>query len=1068
MSEVLFTGERFIPGVNDKKLSIEHYQRYKSVLPYVKGKVVLDAACGEGYGSNLMADYASSVIGIDIDGCTIENASKKYASCKDNLCYIQGSIADLSMVENASVDVLISFETIEHVSEEIQLQFLKEIKRVLKADGVLFMSTPNKKIYSDLYHYKNEFHVKEFYYNEFMDFLKKQFQFVRFYNQSYEVLSLLADISEKIDNIYFESKEEFNGDMAKYFVAVASDKDISNYKLSSACLYDTNEYDHYINRILELQNEEEKRNNHIAKLDIIINEQNAIKEENATIKEENAAVKEELENQKVQNNNLQGHIEQLLQKEREYEHLKNTKAYKLIGIVQKTGDFVLPKNSKRRFFARVLYNSFRYPKLMLKMINYKRIKNYLKYVKLEGMEGVNRRYQEAKELEEVRVYPNKKIEYDIVANEGDEKLSIRDFEKLNLPQCLEPQVSIIIPVFNEFMYTYNCIQSIIKNSGNVTYEVIVANDCSTDITQNIEQIIDNVKLISTKKNMRFLLNCNNAAKYAKGKYILFLNNDTQVQENWLEPLVTLIENNDTIGMVGSKLVYPDGLLQEAGGIVWKDASAWNYGHRCHPDDPEYNYVKEVDYISGAAIMIRKSLWNEIGGFDERFAPAYYEDTDLAFEVRRHGYKVMYQPLSVVVHFEGISNGIDITKGLKHYQEINHDKFYEKWKDILEQEHYENGENIFCAKDRSGQKRQILVVDHYVPHYDKDAGGRCTYMYLKLFVKMGFKVTFIGDNFYKHEPYTTELNQMGIEVLYGNYYCNNWKNWLKENAHYFDYIYLQRPHISIKYIDLAKKYSNAKIIYFAHDLHHIREQREYEITKNPEKLVSSQKWKKIEYELFEKADVGHVVGSYEQEIMSKAFPNKPIRNIPLYIYDNQFVNNNLSFENRKDLMYIGGFGHNPNVDAVLWFAKEVMPYIIRVYPDIKWHVIGGKAPKEILDLASPNIILEGFVSDEELEYFYRTCKIAVVPLRYGAGVKGKVVEAQYYQIPLVTTSIGAEGLSTKEASMIVEDDPKVMAEKICELYQDETQLLKLTENSKVFINKYFTLEEAKHVISLDIF
>jgi len=168
-----------------------------------------------------------------------------------------------------------------------------------------------------------------------------------------------------------------------------------------------------------------------------------------------------------------------------------------------------------------------------------------------------------------------------------------------------------------------------------------------------------------------------------------------------------------------------------------------------------------------------------------------------------------------------------------------------------------------------------------------------------------------------KPNNTTVNK--VTNITNNYYYNNWQEWLKENSHYFDYIYLQRPHIAVKYIDLVKQYSHAKILYFAHDLHHIREYREYEMTKDPKKLESSQNWKKIEYDLFSKTDVGHVVGSYEQEIMQKAFPNKPIRNIPLYIYDKILDDINKRFKERHDLLYVGGFGHPPNIDAVLWFA-----------------------------------------------------------------------------------------------------------------------------------------------------
>lgn len=646
--------------------------------------------------------------------------------------------------------------------------------------------------------------------------------------------------------------------------------------------------------------------------------------------------------------------------------------------------------------------------------------------------------------------------------------SISDYPKLNFKKYENPEVSIVIPVYNQFGYTYNCLKSILEHTGDeVSYEIIVADDCSTDQVRELEIVAPNIKVVHNKENLRFLLNCNNAAKYADGKYILFLNNDTQVQPNWLKPLLEVMDNHNDAGMVGSKLVYPSGSLQEAGGILWKDGSAWNYGHMKNPEDPEFCYVKEADYISGAAIMIKKSLWEEIGGFDPEFAPAYYEDTDLAFEVRRHGYKVYLQPASVVVHFEGVSNGTNTSSGLKAYQVINKKKFYEKWKDVLQKEHFENGSEVYLAKDRGQTKKQILVVDHYVPNYDKDAGGRCTYMYLKAFLKMGLKVTFIGDNFAKPEPYTTELNQLGVEVLWGNYYYNNWKEWLKENLCYFDYVYLQRPHISIKYIDIVKEYTKGKIFYFAHDLHHVRLYRDYEITGNKEALKESQKWKKIEYELFSKADVGHVVGSYEQQLMQKEFPNKPIRNIPLYIYDKMPENIEKDFAKRNDILFVGGFGHEPNIDAVLWFAKNIYPIILKKYPDMVWHIIGSKAPEEVQQLAGKNIILEGFVPDEKMAELYKSCRLAVVPLRYGAGVKGKVVEASYYQIPLVTTSIGGEGLDSTIGSFVMEDNAEKMADLICDLYEDYDRLRNMSDNGVRFIQNYFTAQVAENVLKMDM-
>ncbi len=784
-----------------------------------------------------------------------------------------------------------------------------------------------------------------------------------------------------------------------------------------------------------------------------------LSKQNEMLATENAGLKKRIEELENELNNKQGHIDLLLESDRELERIHHSRGWKVMTAGYRFRDFLVPKDSKRRLVLKLAGKFCRHPGVFLRKMDMEHIRRFRTGLKSGSISSTSDRLDNYfGGMTSSQTKPDQ-----LPASEF---ASIEEVPVLHVPSSLSPVVSIIIPVYNQFAYTYACLKSIAKNSGDIAYEVIIADDYSTDLTVDIEKAVTGIRVIRNKKNFKFLLNCNHAAKEAQGKYILFLNNDTQVMADWLKPLVTMIESRDNIGMVGSKLIYPDGRLQEAGGIVWKDASAWNFGHLDDPTKPEYNYVKEADYVSGAAIMIRADLWKQLGGFDEHFAPAYYEDTDLAFMVRKAGYSVMLQPLSVVMHFEGISNGTDTNSGLKAYQVENQKKFREKWKDILEKEQDPNGQNVFKAKDRSQRKKHLLVVDHYVPHYDKDAGGRCTYMYLKLFVKMGFKVTFIGDNFFKHEPYTTELNQMGIEVLYGNYYFANWQSWLKENGKAFDYIYLQRPHISIKYIDLVKQYSDAKIIYFAHDLHHIREKREYEITGDPKLLQSAEEWKKTEYKLFGDADVGHVVGSYEQGIMQKVFPDKPIRNIPLYLYEKLPENIEKDFSKRKDLLYVGGFNHHPNVDAVLWFAKEIFPVILQSYPDIIWHVVGGHLTKEIQDLASEHIIIHGFISDEELEQLYRSCRIAVVPLRYGAGVKGKVIEANYYQIPLVTTPIGAEGISMEEESMVVEEDARKMAEKICELYNNQEELRALSDNSEKLIRNHYMLDEAERIIRLD--
>ena len=649
------------------------------------------------------------------------------------------------------------------------------------------------------------------------------------------------------------------------------------------------------------------------------------------------------------------------------------------------------------------------------------------------------------------------------------KLLVKFIHKPHKELCFSlyemPIVSIIIPVYNQFIYTYNCLKSILENSTNVKYEILLADDISTDNTRTIDKIVKNIQIIRNKERLRFLNNCNNASKFAKGKYLLYLNNDTVVQKGWLFHLVKLMEQDETIGLVGSKLIYPNGTLQEAGGIIWSDGSGHNYGNGFDPEKSEFNYVKDVDYISGASILVRRALWENLGGFDDLFAPAYYEDTDLAFRIREAGYRVVYQPASVVVHFEGKSNGTDTNFGQKSYQITNQKKFVEKWHSVLDREYFPKGEKMFLARGNRG-KKLILVIDRYVPQYDKDAGSRCTYMYINLFLKLGLNVVFLSEEINPLQPYTFNLQQMGVEILYGKYYSDNRMTWIKENGIFFDYIFTCRSHISIKYIDYFRQYSNAKIIYYPHDLGYLRHYRQYEITNNQKDLDTAKYLEKIEREMAEKSDVIYVVGSYERQHLINLFPQKPIYNIPVYIYD-KFNEYSIPLRERKSLLFVGGFDHAPNEDAVLWFYENAFSKIIAKYPDIKWYVVGSNPTKKMLAMNDKHIVITGYVTEEKLKHYYNTCRICVVPLRFGAGVKGKVIEAAYYMTPIITTNIGAEGISLEEDAFIVNPPDDTFAKAVIDLYANETRLEQLSQNCTKFINSHFSIDHAIKIVKEEI-
>ena len=654
--------------------------------------------------------------------------------------------------------------------------------------------------------------------------------------------------------------------------------------------------------------------------------------------------------------------------------------------------------------------------------------------------------------------------------EGEFKIGdlYREKGKINFPYAENPKVSIIIPVYNQVHYTYACLVSILENTGEFDYEIIIADDVSTDATKEIDKFVTGLVIARNESNQGFLKNCNNAAKKARGEYIFFLNNDTTVQKDWLPPLIRLLESDKSIGMVGSKLIYPDGRLQEAGGIIWSDGSGWNYGRCDDPNKPEYNYVRDVDYISGAAIMLSRKLWEDIGGFDERYAPAYCEDSDLAFEVRKRGLRVVYQPLSVVTHFEGVSNGTDVNgTGLKRYQVENNKKLQEKWSEEFKNQYDNVGvPNAFRARERSRGKKVILFVDHYVPTFDKDAGSKTTFQYIKMFIERGYVVKFLPDNFAKSEPYTSILEQMGVEVLYGNEMRTNIFEWIENNQANIDIAYLNRPHIATKYIDFIKEKTDIKVIYYGHDLHFLRERREYELTGDVERKNASAYWKSMELDLMRKASISYYPSNVEVDYIHTFDKKINAKAITAYVFE-KFGNIDYNPDIREGVLFVGGFSHPPNADALKYFLDNMWD---EIYAQIKapFYIVGSNATDEIKALhnEAKGIIFKGFVSEEELKELYEKVRLVVVPLRYGAGVKGKVIEALYYNDPVITTGVGAEGIDNSYNQMLVADEPGDFVNKCVTLYNDKEALKNMSKAADDYVRNKHSIEAVWEIIRED--
>jgi GT2 family glycosyltransferase len=247
-----------------------------------------------------------------------------------------------------------------------------------------------------------------------------------------------------------------------------------------------------------------------------------------------------------------------------------------------------------------------------------------------------------------------------------------------------PKVSVIIPTFNGLSYLRGCLKAISETvPRHLDVEILVADDCSTDksvaFAEAWSRQDDRVRVHTAGRNGGFIDTCNGAAKVATGDILLFLNNDTVPLEGWLTGLLRTFRHVPDAGAVGGKLVFPDGRLQEAGGVMFNDATGANFGKwDPKPSGVLYSYLRDVDYCSGALLATPRALFEELGGFDIRFRPAYYEDADYCFQVRDRGLRVLYQPESAIVHLEGGTSGTDLSAGPKRAQVRNRTVFSDKW------------------------------------------------------------------------------------------------------------------------------------------------------------------------------------------------------------------------------------------------------------------------------------------------------------------------------------------------------------------------------------------------------
>ena len=1068
--ESKFTGERFLPGMSSE-LELEHLHRYLFAFQFAKGRHVLDIACGEGYGSFMLSQIARSVVGVDIDSKTVADASTKY--CAENLSYKIGSCIELPL-SDCSVDLVVSFETLEHIAEHDQ--FMLEIKRVLRPEGILIMSSPERDVYASYREGDNEFHAKELNRAEFKDLLAKHFRNARIGAQRNLFGSVISGAGFESSGGILSKNEGVVTAVSElqrspYLIAVSSDKELPPIQPS---IFDGGMSPYIISA---LRGGIEERDAQIGVLREGIEERDlqigalrgGIEERDA----QTGALREGIEERDLQIGALRGGIEErdaqtgalregIEKRDLQIGALREVLISAQIAILELEGCIQAAATATANASQRGV---FKRAKRVVQRVAYRKVfeSPYLSRRVGRLLEKICRRvFKRIFKLTappyldveffvdwnpEVRVSSERPLE-DYCSNWApvprswfkagelssllhDIKDGARRCENLRMGQHDSPTISIVIPVYNQLRITLRAIRSILQAGAQQSFEIIIVDDCSEARISTILGAVAGIRYLQQPNNSGFIASCNNGANAARGDYLVFLNNDTHVLPGWLDELHRTFIDRPKAGLVGSQLIYPTGALQEAGGILWSDGSGWNYGRNDDRLAPQYNYLRPVDYCSGASIMVPRLLFNELGQFDSHYSPAYAEDADLALQVRKAGYEVLYQPQSKVVHFEGVSSGTDTATGTKSYQVQNLKKLFQRWQNELSS-HRPNAVEPELERDRGVSKR-VLFLDATTPTPDCDAGSVVIYQFMKIFLKIGYGVSFVPvDNLLAVDSYTEDLQRMGVECWH-HPFISSVDDYLAKHGKKFDLIFMYRAPHAARHLDAVRMYApQAKVVLNTVDLHFLREERQAQVESSETRFKMAQVLKERELSVMHHTDATILLNKSEVELIRELAPTVKTFMLPL---TQDIPGCRRPFPERKDIVFIGGFNHLPNIDAVKYFSTEIMPLIRELLPGVRFIVVGSNPPEELSQYACKDIEIRGFVAN--LAEVFDICRVSVAPLRFGAGMKGKIVTSLSYGVPCITTTIGAEGMGLSHGrNILIADDAVTCAQAVVDVYNSE--------------------------------
>ena len=638
---------------------------------------------------------------------------------------------------------------------------------------------------------------------------------------------------------------------------------------------------------------------------------------------------------------------------------------------------------------------------------------------------------------------------------GHESLKLRP---LRFIEVEKPDVSIIIPAHNKVKVTYAALCALLLAWNKASFEVIVVDDASTDETTSLEEFVEGITVLHNETPERFIRACNAGVASARGTYVVLLNNDTEPTVGWLDALIDAFHRFDRVGLVGSRLLYPDGRQQEAGGIVWGNGDPWNYGRLENPWEPRFSYARQADYLSGAALMTTRAIWDNVGGLSSYLEPMYFEDTDLAFKVREAGFTTWYIPSSIVYHYEGLTSGTDTGSGFKRYQEVNRPKFKRRWAQAFTGSP-KPGTAPDLEKDR-GIVGRILFIDYTTPTPDRDAGSYAALQEIRLIQSLGYKVTFLPENLAWMGSYTEELQKMGVEMIVAPF-VRSLDEFLDARAGEFDAFYVTRYHVMQNIASrIRARNPDARIIMNNADLHYLRLLRRAMADKDPAQIDAAREVREQEVAAMRSADLVLSYNTTEHAVIDAISEGTvKVMTCPWVLELPDAV---APRDGRSGLSFLGSFQHHPNVEGLEWFLREVMGPLASTRPDLRLSIYGSRMPEKIKKRASDTILPIGYIEDAAEAYDKHL--IFVAPLLSGAGIKGKVLNALARGTPCVLSPVAAEGTGLRDGEdCLIAERPQDWAEAIARLHDDPVLWQRIADNARTFAARTYSFERGRELM-----